>query len=346
MDLAFLTAHHPGQRERPGGVCHQFHFIVQFMLHPIQGGQLFAFLGSAGDNIGRFPTRPVLQDIIVKGVQRLTQFQHDIIGGIHNAVDRAHPSQVQPALNPVGAGLNFDPFNQTQNEARVEVGILNMDRGPALDGFSSHLQRLIRVAQCLAGSRRDLTGHAQHAGIPHHVGQGVHVKDRVAHKVGQRRASRRVPIQQNHALVLIGDAQFLLRADHGEGFHAADLHTLEGGELSPRLVPIKQDGALAGISHFQRSVQRALTPVIEQVGRARQHNQLFLAVAQPAQHQPVSIGVRHNLLNLSDDELLFGPGQAGIFKFMLAFRPGPAHQPDLPHLQPDQRHRLSKFFNA
>ena len=57
--------------------------------------------------VGAWPPARLNQHIVVKSMQRFANFQHHIIGRIHDVVDRAHAGQAQPALDPVRAGANL-----------------------------------------------------------------------------------------------------------------------------------------------------------------------------------------------------------------------------------------------
>ena len=126
--FAFRAAHHAGDGERPGGVAHQHGEIIQAVLDAVQGGQLLAGCGRAGDDGGRLAAGALDQHIVVEGVQRLADFQHDVVGGVHDAVDRAHPGQAQAPLDPVRALGDGHIPDQPSTKRGFSSGLRDLDR--------------------------------------------------------------------------------------------------------------------------------------------------------------------------------------------------------------------------
>lgn len=87
--FAFLPAHHPCHRVRAGGVADQHGEWLQGALDPIQGDEFFTRQGLAGDDSGGLAAGALEQHVIIEGVQGLADFEHDIVGGIDDAVDRS-----------------------------------------------------------------------------------------------------------------------------------------------------------------------------------------------------------------------------------------------------------------
>jgi hypothetical protein len=166
--------------------------------------------------------------------------------------------------------------------------------------------------------RRQLPRNAQDTGAASHVGQDGDVEHRIAHIIGQRHADRRIIVEHDDAFVLSRDAQFLLRADHGVGFHAADLGAFERDQHLTFLVPVIDLRAFFGVGHFDGFWQLAFAFVLEQVRRAGQHNMLNLAIVQVAQHQPVRVGMRHHLADFRHDQFFFIPGNAAGLELVTA----------------------------
>ncbi len=333
-NFAFQAAHHARDGQRAFRVAHQGGEGVQIALHPIQGGQLFAGVSRAGDDGGRLTVGALAQMVVIEGVQRLAGFQHDVIGGVHNAVDRPHARQAQTALHPIGAGARRRAAQHADHKARVHGGVLNLNGNLPHHAGPIRGQTALRQAQRFAGDGGQFAGHTQHAGVADHVGQDGNFEHGVAHVVRQGHARGRIVIQEDDALMLLRDAQFLLGTHHRVAFHAADLGALEGGQHLSRLVAVVNLRALFGVGHFDRPGQGPLAFVIVQIGRAGEHHLFLQAVIQAAQHQAVRVGVGHDLVNLRHHHLLAIPGQARIFKLMaLAFRQGQAHHLHAVHLQ-------------
>ena len=140
-DLGFKPAHHACQGQRASLVGNQNGKIIKGAFDIIERDHFFAFLGEAGDNRGIFMPGglgALPQNIVIEGVQRFTQFQHGIVGGIYQRIDRAHTRRPQAQLRFVGAGLNFDAFDQPEYEARVEFGIGDLDFDAPCDRWPIH----------------------------------------------------------------------------------------------------------------------------------------------------------------------------------------------------------------
>ena len=182
---------------------------------------------------------------------------------------------------------------------------------PSMDA-PSRGDRCLRFAQGQPQQGGKLAGNPQDAGIADHVGQDIEVEDRVAHVVHERHAHRGVGIQDDDALVLLGDAQLLFGADHREGFHPADDRPFEGGEHEPRLMTVVEPGAFAGVGDLDRLGQGSRALVFQQVRRAGQNGErLGAAIIQLAEHQPIGVGVRQHLQDRGGDELIPLPGEPG-----------------------------------
>ena len=152
--------------------------------------------------------------------------------------------------------------------------------------------------------------------------------------------------------MVVGNAQLFLGAGHRIGIHAANLGALEAGQHLPRLVPIVDVRPFLGISHLDRAtaqrLHRSLAFIFEQVGGARQHNVLALAVVQAGQYQAVGVGVVHHLVDGSHHDRLrvpFDAGNLGLVPFVLIqLGHGQTNVMDLLHLQPSHGQAVSQVF--
>ncbi len=260
--------------------------------------------------VGGFAAGPGDHHVVIEGVQRLADLEHDVVGGVHDAVDRAHARQAQAALHQVGAGLGVTLRARPSTKRGLSSGlVIWMLTSPAMDGPSA-ASAGAGLRSGLAGHGGQLARHTQHAGIAGHVGGDRNLEDGIAHVVDQGHAGGRVVIQDDHALVLVRDAQLFFGADHRERFDAADFGALERGQHLAGLVPVVDARAFFGVGHLERFGQRPLALVRVQVGRAGQHDDLARAIIQPAQHQPVGVGVRHDLVDLRHHDLIRVPRQA------------------------------------
>ena len=97
-DLAVRSAHNAADPNRLRRVRDQQVVGGQFPVHPVQGGELLA--------LSRAPDHHVVvgDRVQVKGVQRLVEFQHHVVGDVDHVVDGPQPGPVQPFRNQIGDG--------------------------------------------------------------------------------------------------------------------------------------------------------------------------------------------------------------------------------------------------
>jgi len=146
--------------------------------------------------------------------------------------------------------------------------------------------------------------------------------------------------------VFFRDAQFFFRADHRARFNAADGGLLEFGYNLPGLMTIVEHRAFARVGDFERLFQPALAEPGEHIRRASQNGCDARTIVQFTERQAVSIGVLVDLHHLCYHELLFIPGQAGIFIFQLPRGLFNAHEQHVFHFQTDAGQDVGKVFDA
>ena len=159
------------------------------------------------------------------------------------------------------------------------------------------------------------------------VGGEVEVEHHIAQVVRQGHAHRGVVGEDHDALVLVGDAQLLLGADHALRAHAADHGRLEGEVAQLLGVAVNEARADLGEGHLLTSIADL------NVGGAGDHGHgLLRPVVHDGDGQPVGVGVGPHLQDLAHKELVavpFGP-----------------HPFDGRHLQAGQGHPLGQFLDG
>ncbi len=220
-DTGVEAAHQASQRDRAIGVGDDQEAVVQRGIAAVQQFQRFAGTRTAHADAA-------LQGAQVEGVHRLAQLQHHVLGDIHQQRHRAHATATQALGHP-----------QRSGRARVD----------ALDDATDVTRRLGACGQCngqfARPHRRDRRGGERH----HFTGaRGGHVEGDAADAeaigtvggqldldagvgqaevLDQRLADRRIGRQLEQARGIAVQAQFLGRAQHAVGLHAAQLGRLD-----------------------------------------------------------------------------------------------------------------------
>ena len=161
-----------------------------------------------------------------------------------------------------------------------------------------------------AEQRRHLAGDAKDRFQVAERPLDVEVQHCVAQVLDQRRAYRRVVRQVDDVHVFVGEAQFLLRTDHGPRDDAADLglfQFLDAGFLG---IGIPEGSTFHRKSHLEAEI--ALPPERQQAGRPRNDDlRLRAAVLYLGQDHPVGVGVETHGADLAHDDFLRVPLQFG-----------------------------------
>jgi len=183
-------------------------------------------------------------------MQRLTDFQHHIIGCIHNAVDGAHPGKFQTALHPIRAWHGADIPHQPQHKAGIQIGIRDFDGNLPLQWRTGNREGVHRFAQRLAQCCRNFPRHAQHAGVANHIGQDGYFINCISQVIHQGGSGGSIRWQEHDSFMFLRDAKFFLGTNHRERFHPADLGALQGGQHQSFRMSVVNPGTLPGISNL------------------------------------------------------------------------------------------------
>ncbi len=294
------------------------------------------FAGVRATHDDRRPAgRPIPQQVVVERVERLAQFQHDVIGDIHDVVDRPHPGASQPLLHPLGRRPDLHPLDQCRGIAQAQVGVADHDAGEVGvgDPRGGQVVRGRRVPQGLPGQRGDLTRDPDGALQVAERALDVELQDRVAQVVGQRHADRRIGGQDEDPLVFVAQVKLLLGANHALRHDPADFTGLQGSDLAFGAVAVNQPRADDGERDLRPAAAAQVLPDIAvKVRRACDHGQrLGRAVFDARQHQPIGVGVARDREDLTDEELVALPHRADLA--------------DRIHLQPGQSQPLRQLFH-
>ena len=220
-DLGVEASHHSGQRDRSPRVCDDQPVGTQLPGLPIESAQGFPTTGAPDDDV------MVTDSVVVEGMHRLTQFEHHVVGDVHQVVDRAHAGGRQPFLHPRRRRNDLDVLDQRQSEAATKIRGGDLDRGAPLDGGSRPRRGDIGRTQGGAGKRRDLAGHPEDGQGIRAVRSEVEYEDPVPEDLPERRPRRAGHVEYQDALVFHGQPQFRFRTHHPSGHHPADARFLQ-----------------------------------------------------------------------------------------------------------------------
>ena len=106
--------------------------------------------------------------------------------------------------------------SKVQGEARIQLRLLYLDPNLPLDGSAFRQKVERRVAHVDIQDRGDFPRDADHTEAARQVRRQFDIQHYISQHVRQRRPGNiaLVMIHDDDAFVLIGDAQFLFRADH------------------------------------------------------------------------------------------------------------------------------------
>ena len=220
-DFRVGAAHDAGQRD--GALCVGDHQVLglQFKLRSVQEFESLSRLRPAHDD-------PMLaQHLVVEGVQRLTPLDHDVVGHVDDVVDRAHSGRDQRFLHPLWGGANSDAVDHDGGVPRTAFGVLDRHTRAIGDRRVRFCVAHWRLGGDAAVQRRNLTSDPQNREVIGTIRRRLDVEHDIGQDIGERRAQRRIGLEHEYPLMLIGESQFAFRADHAHRSDAADFSAAE-----------------------------------------------------------------------------------------------------------------------
>ena len=151
-DRRGLAAHNACHRNRAASV--RYHHGVGFELDrlTIEQFELLARLGHTHDDAP-------IEFGQVKGVHRLPEFEHHVVGDVHHRVDGTKPAASQPLLHPEGAGpTDVYIANHPVHEARAALPRFQRNR-EGIFNRGRHLDDR-RIGELAVGEQRHFPRHA------------------------------------------------------------------------------------------------------------------------------------------------------------------------------------------
>ncbi len=218
---ACQPAEHAGDAHRLFRVAHHEVVLVQFPFHAVQCSEFCACRETAYNHLVPFDF------IFVESVQRLSQFEQDVIGHIHDIVDGIVSDGFQARLQPFRGGLHFYPFDAYPCIPYARLGALYLDGDACRIGVGSESldggQGIGDVLQ-LAQVSCQVAGNSQMGSPVHPVRGNVHLDGIVIGNPVIFRGGHSHPgicRQDNDAVVRVAYADFILGANHAFRLFAA-----------------------------------------------------------------------------------------------------------------------------
>ena len=244
--------------------------------------------------------RPVAALVEVEGVQRLTVFEHHVVGNVHHVVDGALPRLDERVPHPLGGWPYLHARNQAGGVSEAEVGVGYLDRRQIFYRLALFGIRNVGLRHARAANRRDFVGDSQDGQAVRAVGRDFGVQDGVSQILRERRADGGVRVENEDAVMIVAKTELQRRADHPARFDAADAGALE--RLGFAGARAEERRALAGEGDFlpRRHVRRAAD------------DRLRSPAADVHRDQPQTVGVRMRLdaQRLAHDDLIGVPVRA------------------------------------
>ncbi len=226
-DLGGGSTHHAGQGDGTLQVADEQVLRRQGALHVVEGHQPLAVARVAHDDAGAG------EPVHVERVERLAQFEHGVVRGVHHVRDRAHARGGETRLHLQGAhprGIHAaDDPGEVVGAALGSVEADRGHRGGLLIGF---MQLEIGRTQGDARAGRDLTRHAVHAEEVRAVGLNLDVEDGIVQTEDGLdvvpHAEPLARVEDQDPEMDVRDVQLPRRAEHPVGDDAPELAWGEG----------------------------------------------------------------------------------------------------------------------
>ena len=205
---------------------------MQFAVHAVERPDRLAFGSTAHDH-------PTLRHLVgVEGMERLTEFEEDVVRYVHDVVYRAAAHGYQPVLHPLGGRAYLQPADGQAAVARRAVRIRHLDR-KALAVFLARqsLERRLHLGLTqLAGDAAEFEVGVQVAcnapmrGGVHTVRRDLILDDGLSLDTQiffGGSAHRGILRKDLDAGVVFAETEFVVRADHSKALHSADFRLLD-----------------------------------------------------------------------------------------------------------------------
>ena len=224
-DFRVLTAHNTCNCDRLFRITDAKHIRSKSSFRTVQRADCFTRLCAADTDF------PAVNTGKVKCVHRLAVFQHNIVGDIHDIVDRTHTGIPDTLRHPGRRRRNADIPDHACGITRAEVSVLNDD-----------LCQISNIAFCFSPDSRFMqfqlfperdscfSGQTNHAQAVRAVGCNLEINNVIVQAHFDRHVISRLIValeDQNTVFngiwkIMCCGTQFLIGAKHAIGFHPAE----------------------------------------------------------------------------------------------------------------------------
>ena len=148
VDTAVFAAFDTGHRRRLFTVTDDQHLRGELPVDAFKSHDRFAFFSVADDDL------VVLHVPEIKGMQRLAEFEHDIVCDVNNVVDCPHTTGPQTLSEPTRGGFDAYIFDHASHITRAKDWIVNPDTQVVVNVVAGTLDhRLVEVEGYIEGHR-------------------------------------------------------------------------------------------------------------------------------------------------------------------------------------------------
>ena len=279
LRLGRLPAHDAAKADRARIVADAQHRAVDLDLLPVEQQHFLAL--SAPAHVDR-----ALQLVHVVDVQRPAQFEHHVVGHVHQRRDRALAGALQAPAHPLRRRRRgVDVADYPPGKAAAAFGMGDLEGVPGFDflGYGFDLGG-IQFSPCQCGNFPGNTQYRQTIGSVRRQLEGQHPlvqRERLAHI----RAGFRVRGQLEQPGAIVREPEFLCRAQHASALYASQvcLFDIDSGQFRTH--------SRQGRHHADPNIRRAAN-----------HPEFFLADIDRADGQLVRIRVFLHRQHFSDHD--------------------------------------------
>ena len=249
----------------------------------IESEEFFAIGGLAHDD-------GAVELVEVEAMQRLAHLHHDVVRDVHDAVDGTQTDAFEATAQPLGAGADFDAFDEAGGVKRAGVFGFELDVGGVGFGLGGGVIALAFEGD--AGEGAELAGEAEVAKEVGAIRRDFEVEEHVGGiQLVERRADGRIGGHDEQAAVIVAKAEFFAAAHHAQTRYVTQFAFFDGESSG-------QNGS--------RECERNFVARFEVLRAANDLSRGAAAIVDLADAEFIGIRMLHKGVDLSHDDLVGG----------------------------------------